>query len=59
VGANPKKALSDTGIEVIECEGVIDEAVRLVFSGQSLNHMAVRQATACGSGCGGNMMGCG
>jgi nitrogen fixation protein NifB len=58
VGANPKKVLSNTGIDVIECEGVIDEAVRLVFSGQSLNHMAVRQ-TACGSGCGGNMMGCG
>lgn len=59
IGANPKKVLSDSGMEVIECEGVIDEAVRIVFSGESLNHMAVRQPFACGEGCGGNAMGCG
>lgn len=59
VGGNPKKVLTDSEIEVIECEGVIDEAVRAVFSGESLNHMTVRQSFACGSGCGGNMMGCG
>jgi nitrogen fixation protein NifB len=58
VGTNPKTVLNKHGIAVIECEGVIDEAVQLVFSGQSLNHLAVRQ-TMCGSGCGGNMMGCG
>jgi nitrogen fixation protein NifB len=59
VGENPKKVLADSGIEVVECEGVIDEAVRAVFSGESLNHMAVRRPFACGSGCGGNAMGCG
>ena len=59
VGANPKKVLSDSGLSVIECEGVIDEAVRALFAGKSLRHMAVRQPLACGSGCGGNMMGCG
>jgi len=59
VGANPKKALSDSGIDVIECEGVIDDAVHAVFAGESLNHMAVRRPFACGSGCGGNQMGCG
>ena len=59
VGSSPKKVLGDSGIEVIECEGVIDEAVRAVFAGESLKHMAVRQAFACGSGCGGNAMGCG
>lgn len=58
-GANPKKVLNESGIDVIECEGVIDEAVRAVFAGESLSHMAVRQPLACGSGCGGNMMGCG
>jgi nitrogen fixation protein NifB len=58
-GANPKKALGDSGIDVVECEGVIDDAVRAVFAGQSLNHMAVRRPFACGSGCGGNQMGCG
>jgi nitrogen fixation protein NifB len=58
-GANPKKALGDSGIHVVECEGVIDDAVRAVFAGESLNHMAVRRPFACGSGCGGNQMGCG
>jgi len=59
VGSNPKKVLSDSGMEVIECEGIIEEAVRTVFAGESLNHMAVRRPFACGSGCGGNQMGCG
>lgn len=59
VGGNPKKVLSDSGMEVIECEGVIEEAVRAVFAGESLNNMAVRRPFACGSGCGGNQMGCG
>ena len=59
IGANPQKVLSDSGMAVIVCEGVIDEAVRAVFAGESLNHMAVRQTLVCGSGCGGNQMGCG
>ena len=59
VGANPKKTLGDSGIDVIECEGVIDDAVRAVFAGERLNHMAIRRPFACGSGCGGNQMGCG
>jgi nitrogen fixation protein NifB len=59
VGTNPKKVLSDSGIDVIECEGIIDEAVQAVFAGESLNHMTVRRPFSCGSGCGGNQMGCG
>jgi len=57
-GSNPRKILSDSGMEIIECEGVIEEAVRAVFAGESLNHMAIRPM-ACGVGCGGNGMGCG
>lgn len=59
VGQRPKKVLANSGVEVIECEGVIDEAVRAVFAGESLNHMAVRRPSACGSGCSGNQLGCG
>ena len=59
VGPNPRKVLSDSGMEVIECEGVIEEAVKAVLAGESINHMAVRRPFACGSGCGGNQMGCG
>jgi nitrogen fixation protein NifB len=59
VGGSPKKVLSKHGIEVIACEGVIEEAVRAVFAGEDLSHMAVGKPLACGSGCGGNAMGCG
>jgi nitrogen fixation protein NifB len=58
VGANPRKALGESGIQVFECEGLIEEAVQAVFAGKDLQHMAVRRPLACGSGCGGNQMGC-
>jgi nitrogen fixation protein NifB len=59
VGGNPQKVLSAAGIDVLEIEGLIDEAVRAVFAGESLNHMVKRTLTACGEACGGNGMGCG
>lgn len=59
VGATPRKVLSATGIEVLEIEGLIDEAVRAVFAGEGLNHMAKRSLAACGAACGGGGMGCG
>jgi len=58
-GGNPKEVLNGKGIDVIECEGIIEEAVHAVFSGKRLDHMAVRPQAGCGSGCGGNQMGCG
>lgn len=57
VGQNPKNILTAKGITVIQCEGIIDEAVRAVFSGRDLKHMAVRPMP-CGVGCSGNQMGC-
>lgn len=59
VGSNPQQVLKGAGIEVLEIEGLIDEAVRAVFAGESLNHMVKRSLTACGAACGGNGMGCG
>lgn len=59
VGAKPRKALSAAGIEVLEIEGLIEEAVRAVFAGESLNHLIKRSMTACGAACGGNGLGCG
>ncbi len=59
VGTNPEKVLSASGIRVMEIEGLIEEAVRAVFAGESLNHMVKRTLTACGSACGGSGMGCG
>jgi nitrogen fixation protein NifB len=59
VGGNPQQVLTAAGIEVLEIEGLIDEAVNAVFAGKSLSHMAKRSLTACGAACGGNGMGCG
>jgi nitrogen fixation protein NifB len=59
VGANPRKVLTAAGIEVLEIEGLIEEAVHAVFAGESLNHLVKRELTACGAACGGNGMGCG
>jgi nitrogen fixation protein NifB len=59
VGARPRQALSAAGVEVLEIEGLIEEALRAVFAGDSLNHLKKRSITACGAACGGNGMGCG
>jgi len=59
VGTNPEKALSASGIEVLEIEGLIEEAVRAVFAGESLSHMIKRTLNACGASCSGAGMGCG
>jgi nitrogen fixation protein NifB len=58
VGANPQKVLTGAGIEVLEIEGLIDEALRTVFAGESLKHMTKRSLTACGSSCQGSGVGC-
>ncbi len=59
IGENPRNTLADSGIDIFTCEGLIDEAVRRVYSGKSLGDLAVRKARACGAACGGDMMGCG
>ncbi len=59
VGEKPRKVLNNHDIEVFECEGVIEEAVDAVFAGRDLKGMQVRKQRACGSSCGGTMMGCG
>jgi nitrogen fixation protein NifB len=59
VGPNPEKVLTLSGVEVLTCEGLIEEAVRRVYAGESLSPMAVRSRKACKVGCGGDGMGCG
>ena len=59
VGDTPKSVLGADGIEVIVCEGIVEEAVRAVFAGGSLQHMVPRRQSACGGACSGNQMGCG
>jgi nitrogen fixation protein NifB len=59
VGENPRKTLAAAGVEVLEIEGLIDEAVRALFAGEGLNHMVKRSPTACGAACSGSGAGCG
>ncbi len=59
IGPNPRQVLTRKGIEVVEIEGLIDEAVQAVYDGASLKHLAKRKMTACGSGCAGTGVGCG
>lgn len=59
IGANPEKILKESGIAVVTCEGLIEEAVGRVYAGEALNDLAVRILKKCGASCGGDMMGCG
>lgn len=59
VGANPRSVLTGKGIEVLEIEGLIHEAVHSVFEGKNLRHLTRRKRTACGVGCSGSGAGCG
>ena len=59
-GDSPKKVLNAHGIEVLVLEGVIEEAVYGIFTGQDLKHlMKSSQIHACGSSCSGTGGGCG
>ncbi|MEI7825557.1 MAG: NifB/NifX family molybdenum-iron cluster-binding protein, partial [Chlorobiaceae bacterium] len=59
-GDSPKKVMRAKGIEVMVLEGVIEEAVYGVFTGQDLKHlMKSSQIHACGTSCSGTGGGCG
>jgi nitrogen fixation protein NifB len=58
-GDSPKTVLNAYGIEVLSLEGVIEEAVYGVFTGQNLKHLIKSsQIHACKSGCSGAGNGC-
>lgn len=59
IGPNPRKILSDSGIEVFEVEGLINEAVERFFSGENMNHLIKREMTRCKAACSGTGAGCG
>jgi nitrogen fixation protein NifB len=58
-GDSPQSVLKASGIDVMSLEGVIEEAVYGVFTGQNLKHlMKSSQIHACKSGCSGAGNGC-
>lgn len=56
VGNTPRQVIEDSGVTVMVLEGVITDAVRAIYEGESLAHLQKRPALACtgsGGGCGG------
>ncbi len=53
IGGRPEEVLTESGIRVMQVEGIIDEALRGLFNGEDLKHMAVRKGA-----CTGNAAGC-
>ena len=60
IGDNPRRVLSKKKIDILELDGMIEEAAEAVFEGHSMNFMVRRDIKACnhrhpmaGMGCGG------
>lgn len=58
-GPQPKRALEERGLKVIEMEGMIEEGLNAVFAGRPIPASLTRRFTACGAGCKGTGTGCG
>ena len=58
IGHNPREVISKKGIDILELDGMIDEAVEAVFEGYSMNYMVKRDVDACNRPCDGAGMGC-
>ena len=58
-GPQPKRALEEHGIKVIEMEGMIEEGLAAVFNDRPVPASLTRRFTSCGSGCKGTATGCG
>ncbi len=59
IGKNPREILSKSGIGVFEMEGLVEEAVGRILSGENVNHLVKRKPAKCGTECMGGGMGCG
>ena len=57
-GDTPKQALIKQGIQVIEMEGLIEEGLECVFSGEPIPKTLQKRFTSCGDGCKGTGTGC-
>jgi nitrogen fixation protein NifB len=60
-GPTPQKALTATGLKIIEMEGVIDEGLKAVYANQPVPASLKRRFNGCGAGitCKGTGNGCG
>jgi nitrogen fixation protein NifB len=58
-GPSPRRALEASGIQVIETDGLIEDALGPLFRRQPLSPHRVRHFAGCGVGCAGTGAGCG
>lgn len=58
IGENPNQVLSDSGLEIVVVEGLIEEVVNGIFKGEDLKHLIKRSKTVCGLSCSGSGGGC-
>ncbi len=47
IGDNPRRVLHEKGIDILELDGSIEEALEAVFEGHSMNYMVRRDIEAC------------
>jgi nitrogen fixation protein NifB len=59
VGAAPRRVLTESGLEVIEMEGLIEEGLSAVYGGTPIPASLRRKFSGCGLGCSGGGGGCG
>ncbi|MGA3006841.1 MAG: NifB/NifX family molybdenum-iron cluster-binding protein, partial [Opitutaceae bacterium] len=57
-GPQPKRALEEHGLRVVEMEGMIEEGLGAVFAGRPIPASLTRRFTACGGSCKGAGHGC-
>ena len=59
VGSTPRRVLTESGLEIIQMEGLVDEGLAAVFSGAAIAPRLRRSFRGCGAGCAGGGGGCG
>lgn len=58
-GPQPRRALEEYGIKIVEMEGMIEDGLTAVFKDEPLPASLARRFTSCGDGCKGTGTGCG
>jgi nitrogen fixation protein NifB len=59
IGAAPRRVLAERGLEIVEMEGLIEEALSAVYGGAPIPASLRRTFRGCGLGCSGEGGGCG
>ena len=58
IGPSPLKILTESGLRVVEMEGLIEEGLEVIRRGAELPHHLKRRFAGCGAACNGSGQGC-